>query len=250
MTHLHRWTATALLALLPALAAAQTLTVSAAASLTDAFKALAPQFEASRPGVTLRFNFAASGVLVQQIIQGAPADVFVSADGETMDRGLKEGVLDPATRRDVAGNTVVMVVPADAAAPPASVAALAGPAVRRVALGKPASVPVGRYTQQGLEAAGLWAAVSPKAVYADNVRQALDYVSRGEVDAGFVYRTDAALLPGRVRVVQALQGHAPVRYPAAVVRDSRQAALALAFLDFLRSPSAQAVLAAQGFTPP
>lgn len=250
MSRRHRLVAIAMLALLPALGAAQTLTVSAAASLTDAFKALAPKFQAARPGVTLRFNFAASGVLVQQIIQGAPADVLVSADVETLERGLKEGVLDPATRRDVAGNTVVMVVPADAVRPPASLADLAGPSVRRVALGKPASVPVGRYAQQGLQAAGLWEAVSAKAVYADNVRQALDYVSRGEVDAAFVYRTDAALLPGRVRVVQTLSGHAPVRYPAAVVRDSRQPALAIAFLDFLRTPDALAVLATHGFTPP
>ncbi len=235
---------------LPLTAAAQQLTVSAAASLTDAFKEIGPRFEASKPGVTLRFNFAASGALVQQIAQGAPVDVFASADQQTLQRGIDQKFIDADTRRDFAANSLVLVVPAQDSPPVASLADLAGPGVRRIAIGKPTTVPVGRYTQQALEAAGLWAPLQPRLVLGDSVRQVLDYVSRGEVEAGFVYRTDATLLAGKVKVVQAVQGHSPVRYPVAVVSDSRHKALARDFIAYLLGPEAQAILARYGFTPP
>lgn len=234
----------------PALAQGpQDLTVSAAASLTEAFKEIGARFDAGRNGTT-RFNFAASGVLIAQIAQGAPVDVFVSADQETLDRGIKDKLLDPATRRDFASNSLVLIAPADGATVVAGLADLAGPGVRHIAVGKPASVPVGRYARQALEAAGLWARVEPRIVYADSVRQALDYVSRGEAEAGFVYRTDALLARGKVRIVATVPGHAPVSYPAAVVRDSRQPAAARAFVDYLLGPEAQAVLARHGFRGP
>jgi molybdate transport system substrate-binding protein len=101
--------------------------------------------------------------------------------------------------------------------------------VRHIAIGKPATVPVGRYAKQVLDATGLWAAVEPKLVFADNVRQVLDYVARGEAEAGFVYRTDAQVMRNQVRVVLAATGHSPVTYPAAVVADSRQPVLAREF---------------------
>jgi molybdate transport system substrate-binding protein len=233
---------------LPLLAAAQQLTVSAAASLTDAFKAIGSRFEAAKPGVTVRFNFAASGVLVQQIAQGAPVDVFASADQDTMDRGAAQKLIAADTRRDFAANALVLVVPADSAVQ--RVADLAGPAVKRIAVGKVASVPVGRYTQQALGSAQLWSALSPKLVFADNVRQVLDYVARGEVEAGFVYRTDAEIARDKVRVAATVTGHAPITYPAAAVADSRQPALARDFVTFLGSAEAQAILAKHGFTRP
>ena len=238
---------------LPLLASAQQLTISAAASLTDAFKDIGPRFEATRPGVKLRLNFAASGVLIQQIVQGAPVDVLASADAETMNRGVEQRLIDAETRRDFAANTLVLVVPALDGAPRAVVTGLAdltGPAFKRIAIGKPASVPVGRYTQQALETAGLWAPLQPKLVQADSVRQVLDYVARGEAEAGFVYRTDATLLAGKVSVVQTVQGHAPVRYPVAVVSDSRQKTLARDFAAFLLGAEAQAILARYGFGKP
>jgi molybdate transport system substrate-binding protein len=226
------------------------LTVSAAASLTEAFKHIGQRFQAEHPGTVLRFNFAASGVLIQQIAQGAPVDVFASADQATMDRGIAQKLVDAATRRDFAANTVVLVVPADAPAGITKLPDLAGPAVRHIAIGKPATVPVGRYTQQALEAAGLWETLGPRFVPADSVRQALDWVARGEAEAGFVYRTDAAAAGGKVRVVLAPGGHAPVTYPAAVVAGSAQPALARAFVDYLLSPAAQQVLALHGFERP
>lgn len=236
--------------LLPLGAAAQALTVSAAASLTEAFREIGTRFEAARPGTQVRFNFGASGALAQQIVQGAPADVFASADQEAMDRVAQRQVIDAVTRRDFARNTLVLAVPARDAPPIAGLADLGSPAVRRIALGKPASVPAGRYARQALEAAGLWGTLAPKLVFADSVRQALDYVARGEVEAGFVYATDAALLPGKLQVALTVAGHPPITYPAAAVRDSRQPALARAFVDFLATPEAQAVLARRGFSPP
>ncbi|MGQ3051309.1 MAG: molybdate ABC transporter substrate-binding protein [Roseateles sp.] len=237
-----------LLAGLPWLASAQPLTVSAAASLTDAFKQIAQRFEATRPGVTLRLNFAASGQLLQQIAHGAPVDVFASADPGTMDRAAAQKLIHADTRRDFASNTLVLVTPPGGAVK--SVRDLARPGVKRIAIGKVASVPVGRYTQQALQAAQLWAPLQPKFVFADNVRQVLDYVSRGEVEAGFVYRTDADLAKGKVSIATTVGGHAPATYPAAVVADSKQAALARDFVKFLDGVQAQAILANYGFGKP
>jgi molybdate transport system substrate-binding protein len=233
---------------LPLLAAAQQLTVSAAASLTDAFKEIGTKFEAARPGAVVRFNFAASGVLLQQIAHGAPVDVFASADADTMNRGAEQKLIATDTRRDFAANELVLVTPPDGTVK--SVRDLALPAVRRIAIGKAASVPVGRYTRQALESAQLWASLQAKLVFADNVRQVLDYVSRGEAEAGFVYRTDAAAAQGKVRVAMTVGGHAPVTYPVAVVAGSRQPALAREFATFLHGAEAQAILARHGFGKP
>ncbi|RZJ08395.1 MAG: molybdate ABC transporter substrate-binding protein [Rubrivivax sp.] len=239
---------TLLLGALPLVAAADALTVSAAASLTDAFKQIGTRFEASRPGSTVRLNIAASGVLLQQIAQGAPVDVFASADAETMDRAAAQELIAAGTRRDFARNSLVLITPSASAV--GSLADLARAGVTRIAVGKPASVPAGRYARQALEAARLWAPLQPRLVFADNVRQVLDYVSRGEVEAGFVYRTDAELLGDKVRIAMTVQGHAPVTYPVAVVADSRQPALARAFVAFLGGAEAQAILARHGFGTP
>ncbi|KAF1047978.1 molybdate ABC transporter substrate-binding protein [Xylophilus sp.] len=235
---------------LPLAAAAQQLTVSAAASLTDAFKELGPKFEAAHPGATLRFNFAASGALLQQISQGAPVDVFASADQETLDRAVAQKLVDPATRRNFVTNSLVLIEPAQGGAGVKSLADLRGPAVRKIAVGKTATVPVGRYTQQVLDGAGLWGPLEPKFVQADSVRQVLDYVSRGEAEAGFVYATDAAIARDKVHVVLTASGHTPVSYPVAVVADSKQPKLAADFVGFLTGEPAQQILGKYGFGKP
>ena len=229
---------------------AQQLTVSAAASLTEALREIATRFEASKPGVTVRLNFAASGPLLQQIVQGAPADVFVSADEETVTRGIAARVLDAGSRRIFAANTLVLIRPVSGAAGVASVADLLRPDIKRIAIGKPATVPAGRYTQQALVAAGVWESLQAKLVPSDSVRQVLDYVSRGEAEAGFVYRTDAALMVTKVHVVGPVAGHVPIRYPAVVVSASPLKALAGDFVAFLSGPVAQAILARRGFMAP
>src|SRR5215831_3628494 len=232
-------------------AQAADLTVSAAASLTNAFKDIGPMFEAANPGTKVLFNFGASGALLQQIAKGgAPVDVFVSADQETMDQAQRDGLVQAAQRRDFVSNTLVVIVPRSAASAPKAVTELTEARYRRLAIGLPASVPVGRYTKGVLEAAGLWTAIEPKMVGANNVRQALDYVARGEVDAGFVYSTDAALMPDKVKVALTVPTQKPVLYPVAPLVASSNAQIAAKFVDFLQSAPAQAVLAKYGFGRP
>jgi molybdate transport system substrate-binding protein len=235
------------------------ITVSAAASLSNALRDLAPRFEAAHPATRLRLNFGASGALLAQMARGAPVDVFISADQETMDRAQAQGLVRAAQRRNVASNTLVVVVPAVAGPSsnpprPASLAKtlddLTRPAFARIAVGLPASVPAGRYAQGVLEAAGLWTAISPKVIGAHSVRQALDYVARAEVDAGFVYATDAALMPDKVQVAFTVPTAQPILYPAAPLAAAAQAAQGMKFVDFLLTPSAQAVLAKHGFGRP
>ncbi|HUP05953.1 MAG TPA: molybdate ABC transporter substrate-binding protein [Caldimonas sp.] len=234
-----------------ALAHAADLTVSAAASLLNAFKDIGPMFEAANPGTRLLINFGASGALLQQIAKGgAPVDVFVSADEETMDQAERLKVVDFAHRRDVASNALVVIVPASAGSAPRTLADLVGSAYQRIAIGLPASVPAGRYTRSALEQAGLWPAIEARMVGATNVRQVLDYVARAEVDAGFVYATDAALMRDKVKVAFAVPTRNAVRYPAAPVAASANPTLAIRFVEFLQSSPAQAVLARHGFGKP
>lgn len=226
------------------------ITVSAAASLTNAFRDMAPLFEAAHPGTQVRLNFGASGALLAQIAKGAPADVFASADQQRMDQAQEQGLINPAARRDFARNTLVVITPVAAARVPASLDDLAQPAYARIAIGLPASVPVGSYTKGVLEAARLWTAIAPKMIGAGSVRQALDYVARAEVDAGFVYATDATLLPGKVRVAFHVPTARPILYPVAPLAGAPNAADAHRFVDFLSTPAAQAVLARHGFGKP
>ncbi len=234
----------------PGAAWSQQITVSAAASLTEAFKELAPKFEASKQGATVRMNFAASGVLLQQINQGAPVDVFASADQETMNRADAQKLVAAGSRRDFVRNSLVLVEPAQGGVGVRGLQDLAGPAVRKIAVGKTATVPVGRYTREVLDAAGLWTVLEPKLVQADSVRQVLDYVARGEVEAGFVYQTDAVLMADKVRVVATPQGATPVSYPIAVIAESRHKALAAEFIAFVQSDAGQQVLGRYGFAKP
>jgi molybdate transport system substrate-binding protein len=231
-------------------AQAAELTVSAAVSLTNAFKDLAPLFEAAHPGTHLQFNFAPSGALLQQIAKGAPVDVFASADQETMDQAQALGIVKVEQRRNFVSNALVLIVPAAAVKVPTGLKDLAQGAVQRVAIGIPGSVPVGRYAKAALEAEGLWAAIEPKVIGAQTVRQALDYVARGEVDAGFVYATDAALMPDKVKVALTVTTRKPVLYPVAPIGAGPNGGLAQKFVEFLTAPQAQTVLAKYGFGKP
>lgn len=242
--------ALAALALLSLASHAADLTVSAAASLSNAFKELAPGFEAQHPGTQLLFNFAASDALLAQISKGAPVDVFASADQETMDKVAQQKLLVPGSRRNFVRNSLVLVTPAQGGLPLSSLADLQKPQFKRIALGKPEGVPAGRYAKGALEAARLWTAVEPKAVYAQNVRQALDYVARGEVEAGFVYATDAALQKDKVTVLLTVPTETPISYPVATVAGGANLDAARQFIDYLMSPAAQAVLARYGFAKP
>lgn len=230
---------------------ADELVVSAAASLTNAFRIMATAFEKTHPNTQVVLNLGASDVLLQQILNGAPADVFASADETAMDKAVDGKAVIPNTRRDFATNSLVMIVPADSRLPVRSVReALMLPQVKHVALGNPASVPAGRYAKAALEHEGVWDVVSSKAVLAGNVRESLDYVARGEAEAGFVFSTDAAMMPQAVKVAASVPTQKPVTYPIALVHGSAHAADAKAFAEFVLSPQGQAILAKYGFMPP
>jgi molybdate transport system substrate-binding protein len=238
-----------LLLLTPAAHAAD-LVVSAAASLTNAFKDLSQSFEALHPDTKVILNFAASDVLLQQIIKGAPADVFAAADQEAMNKAEAEKAVLAASRKNFANNQIVLIVPADSQLHIQQLQDLTQPAVKRVAYGNPASVPVGRYTKAALEHANLWDAVAAKGVPAQNVRQSLDYVARGEVEAGFVFSTDAAIMPAKVKIAMRVPSPTAVSYPIAVTANTKQAEMAAKFVAYVLSPAGQATLARYGFLKP
>lgn len=226
------------------------LVVSAAASLTNAFKDVAQAYEKEHAGTKVILNFGASDVLLQQIVKGAPADVFASADQKAMDKAVAEKAVKPESRVDFAANQVVLIVPAESKANIATLKDLTRDDVKRIAYGNPASVPVGRYTQGALQAAGLWDAVQAKSVLAQNVRQSLDYVSRGEVDAGFVFATDAAVMPDKVKVAVRVPSQTPVTYPIAVTARVTAAKEANSFVAYVMSPAGQEILSRYGFQKP
>ena len=246
---LRRCAVTGLLALLSLAAQAADLTVSAASSLTNAFRDLGPAFEAQNPGTKVVFNFGASDALLAQIAKGAPADIFASADQEAMDRADAQKLLAPGSRSNFVSNTLVVITPSDSTLGLATLADLQKPEVKRITLGN-AGVPFGRYSRAALEAARLWAAVEPKAVYGQNVRQSLDYVARAEVEAGFVYATDAAIQKDKVKAAFTVPTETPISYPIAAVAGSPNPDAARKFVAFVLSPAAQTILARYGFGKP
>lgn len=249
VTGLSRLTALVLITIC-SLASAAEITVSAAASLTDAFKDIGKAFEQVRPGSRVVFNFGASGQLLQQIVAGAPVDVFASADLETMDRAVKQALVAEESRLMFARNELVVATPAASSLVLNRLGDLAGADVKRIALGNPDSVPAGKYARDVLVTARLWSDLQERFVFTQNVRQALDYVARGEVDAAFVYRTDAIVAVNRAKIAFITKTETPVLYPAAVVKDSSNAADAAAFVQFLRGEAAQRILEQYGFGRP
>jgi molybdate transport system substrate-binding protein len=245
-----RWLALLFFLLLPAAVAAQEITVFAAASLTDALQDVGRVWEASGHP-KLRFSFAASSTLARQIDQGAPANLFASADEQWMNWAAQRHLIADDTRRTLLGNTLVLVMPKDRVHPVTigpgwDLMALLGPD-GRLATGDPTNVPAGIYAKQALTKLGLWTAVEPRLARTDDVRSALLLVERGEVPAGIVYSTDAAVAPG-VAIAGAFpeNTHDPIVYPFAVTRVGDTPA-ARAFLYYLAGPEAGAIFARRGF---
>ena len=218
------------------------LTVSVAASLKDAFAEIAKAFEVDQPAHRVLLNAGASGQLLQQIAKGAPVDVFASADEETMDRAQEQNLIVKDTRADFARNRLVVVVPADARFVPRTLKELGGAEVQRIAIGNPESVPAGRYAKGALVTTGLWDTVKARLINTQNVRQALDYAARGEVDAAFVYVTDAVLPGSRVKVAFEVPTASPVVYPISVVKGSASERIAAAFVQFVRGDAGRRIL--------
>ncbi|HEX3556540.1 MAG TPA: molybdate ABC transporter substrate-binding protein [Thermoanaerobaculia bacterium] len=243
------WTATAL----PATAAPAEITVFAAASLTDALKEVATAYESST-GDKVVFNFAASSALARQIQEGAPADLFFSADEAKMDDLEKRGLLAKGTRRSLLSNTLVVVVPADSSLTIASPADLATPKVKALALAEPQTVPAGIYAKDWLKSQKLWSRVIDKVIPTENVRAALGAVESGNVSAGIVYKTDAGISK-KVKIAYEVPaagaaGGPKISYPLAVIAESKRQEAARRLLAYLESPAALDVFRRYGFLVP
>ncbi|HEX3580344.1 MAG TPA: molybdate ABC transporter substrate-binding protein [Thermoanaerobaculia bacterium] len=228
----------ALATILPAGARAVTLHVSAAASLTDVLQEMAPIYE-KQTGDKLLFNLGASSILARQVQEGAPTDVFISADEAKMDQLQRQHLIVNASRRSILSNTLVIVAPIDSHLKIASPADLAGRSVKTIALAEPGAVPAGIYAKEYLRKLGLWPKVVGKVIPMENVRSALAAVESGNADAGIVYSTDALISKGvRVAYEVPVSEGPNISYPAAVIADSKDKAAAQRFLDFLQSPRA------------
>ena len=223
------------------------LLVSAAASLSEAIAEVAERYE-DEQDVRILLNVAGSQMLAAQIIEGAPVDVFISADVLQMDRATAAGRIDPARRIDLLSNQLVVVVPSDRPGTVAGPHDLANASVARIAVGDPEAVPAGVYARRYLESEGLWDSLAPRIVPASSVRAALRAVEAGTVDAGIVYRTDAAS-SGSTEVAYAVPPEAgpAIVYPAAVVRDAPDPVRAARFLEHLQSGAARRRFEAAGF---
>jgi molybdate transport system substrate-binding protein len=229
-----------------------TVRVGAAVSLKEAVTEVAKAYE-MKSGDRVEFAIGSSGQVMSQITGGAPIDAFISAADKQVDELVAAGLVDANSRRVVAGNTLVLVVPRDSKDRVDSFESLARVPVKRIGIGEPKTVPAGQYAIQAIEKLKLTAALSGKLVYGSNVRQVLDYVTRAEVTAGIVYATDARKAGDKVKVVaEASDGaHDPIVYPAVVVKRSRDPAAARRFLDHLATDvDARRILEKHGFTAP
>jgi molybdate transport system substrate-binding protein len=231
-------------------AAAAEVTVFAAASLTDALKEIATAYEGSS-GDKLVFNFGASSILARQIQEGAPADLFFSADEAKMDSLAKGGLVAKETRRSLLSNTLVIVVSADSTLTVATPADLATSKVRVLALAEPQSVPAGIYAKEWLKDQKLWARVIDKVVPTENVRAALAAVESGNAEAGIVYKTDAGISK-KVKIAYEVPaaGGPKISYPLAMVAASKHREAASKLLAYLESPAALDVFRRYGFLVP
>jgi molybdate transport system substrate-binding protein len=230
--------------------AGERVTVFGAVSLKDALEDVRKQY-ARDSSDEIEFSFGASGQLSTQIREGAPADLFISAAQKQVNELIDAKLADGASRAVIASNRLVLIVPADAEKPIAGFSELADARVRRISIGQPRTVPAGEYAAQVLSKLDILDTIRDRLIYGTNVRQVLDYVRRGEVDAGIVYASDAASEP-KVKVVATADEslHDPIVYPAVVIqRNKGNAAGAKRFLEHLQSDAARQILRNRGFAP-
>ena len=225
------------------------ITVSAANSLKNAFEEIGKLYESKDKGTKVVFNFGASGDLMRQIEGGAPVDVFASAAQKDMDSLDRKGLIASASRADFAENTVVLIVPAIAKASMKSFEDLKTSSIKKIAVGNPKTVPAGRYAEEVFTYYKIRDAIKDKLILTENVRQALDYVARGEVDAAVVYSTDAMIRAKELKVVATApeQSHKPVVYPIAIVKGTRNEKAVKDFITLVTSPDGKKILEEYGF---
>lgn len=229
---------------------ANEITVSVAASLRNVFEALIAQYTAQKPDQVIYLNSAGSGTLLQQIRQGAPVDVFASADLHTMRQAQAEGLLANNTFILFAGNDLVLATAKKHPFYITQAEDLKHKKINRIALGNPKSVPAGRYAIMALQQADIVDDLTDKIIRTRDVRQALDYIVRGEVDVAFVYRTDVQLMADKVNIAYTFRLPENVQYPIAILQDSQERLAARNFVDFIHSPTGRDILQKQGFRLP
>ncbi|MFN6571792.1 molybdate ABC transporter substrate-binding protein [Dendronalium sp. ChiSLP03b] len=234
----------------PVAAADANLLVSAAASMKDVMEEIKPLYQQSKPNININYNFGASGALLQQIQQGAPVDVFISAGKKQVDTLEQQGQLVPGTRGILAKNRLVLIVPKNVVGV-TSLYNLKDSKIKKIAIGEPRSVPAGQYAEQVLQKLKIYEQIKPKFVYSNNVRQVLAAVESGNADAGLVYLTDAKI-SDKVKVVVAADEkyHSPIVYPIAALKSSKNIQAAKEFIQFLSGEQAKNVLKKYGFILP
>ncbi len=237
--------------LISVVSSAETIRVSAAISLRGVLETIAKNYE-KETGARIELRFGSSGQIMTQIKGGAPVDVFISAADRQVNELVEAGLVDAQSVRVVAGNELVLIVPADAKNPPRDFTELITDKVTRLAMGEPRTVPAGMYAEQTLRYFKLEDTLQKRIVYGTNVRQVLDYVIRGEVSAGLVYATDAREAGDKVKVIAIAPAgaHEPIHYPAALIKGSSQGVASGRFLDYLAGSSSQEVLKRFGFSAP
>lgn len=227
------------------------LTISAAVSLTESLKEIQTLYEAKHPNVKLNLNLGASGTLQQQIEQGAPSDLFISAGKKQMQALLDKQLIDVEHHANLLTNELVLIVPTDAEALIKKPEDLVDSEVKKIAIGQPESVPVGAYSKEALTTMSLWDPLQPKVVLAKDVRQVLSYVETGNVDAGLVYKTDA-LSSSKVHIVHTLDKstHQAIEYPIGIIKETKYPEEVKQLFDFIRSKEASDIFVKNGFSLP
>lgn len=236
------------LTILPSFTRAEEVTIAAAISTKDALVEIGALYQ-EQTKEQVQFAFGASGQLITQIKNGAPLDAFISAANSQVDQLEKEKLSVEGSRRLIVRNVLVLIVPANSKLNLTTIGELNRPEVKRIAIGQPKAVPAGEYALQTLKSLDLESTLTPRLINGANVRQVLDYVIRGEVDAGFVYSTDAQAAGAKVKVVAAApaDAHDPIEYPAVIVAASKKQEATRKFLDYLATPEAQRIFIKHGF---
>ncbi|GGH86275.1 molybdate transport system substrate-binding protein [Pullulanibacillus pueri] len=223
------------------------LTISAAASLKDVLTAAQESFEKDHPNIKLSYNFASSGTLEQQILQGAPVDLFFSAAEDQFKEVEEKGFIDKKDAVNLVGNEIVLVVPKNSQSPIQSFNDLSN-VKGQISIGTPESVPAGQYGKETLEHLHLWDSLKDKMVYAKDVRQVLSYIETNSVKAGIIYKTDAAI-SDKVKVIALAPSgsHTPVIYPLGILKGTSHPKEAKMVYDYLQSKKAKDIFKEYGF---
>ncbi|QDX95555.1 molybdate ABC transporter substrate-binding protein [Brevibacillus laterosporus] len=224
--------------------------VSAAASMTDVLQDVKKEYETKHPDVTLTYNFGGSGKLAQQIEQGAPSDLFISASSKDMNSLKEKSLIAEDSLTKLVTNEMVLIAPKESTISVDSFEKITPALVKQFAIGEPSSVPVGRYTEEALTKLGLWEKMKPTMVYAKDVRQVLTYVESGNAELGVVYKSDA-LTSDKIKILATAnqEWHSPIVYPAALVKVTKHQKEAQEFLTFLTTDFSKSAFEKYGFHP-